>query len=281
MKSFVILCCLLGKAAVDSGNDFVNNLFTDLAPLLALFGERVTQQFMSQSTGWADPILLSMAPLGIITAIVGAIRVGGPPWLKAVIGRARENFAVVESELLSSTSNEACEVWNGREIVRIMGKPPIMEFICLVRKNDPNLSMNSGRRMNVNFMTMDDAIEQGLIKRDCKNSELSDMQKKPSLEPKATSLGKLWRFLFSKRENGAIDEEAAPHDSSAIGRGPVIRGSDDRIGNDASANLPDGPSTAPIGNTSPATGVRAEEPDAFEPSHRSPPCAERRGKVLA
>ncbi|KAM3532494.1 hypothetical protein MY4038_003972 [Beauveria bassiana] len=61
MKLFVILCCLLGKAAADSGNDFVNNLFTDLAPLLALFGERVTQQFMSQSTGWADHILLSMA----------------------------------------------------------------------------------------------------------------------------------------------------------------------------------------------------------------------------
>ncbi|RYP14833.1 hypothetical protein DL766_009576 [Monosporascus sp. MC13-8B] len=40
--------------------------------------------------------------IGIITAIVGAIRVGGPLWLKAVIGRARENLAVAEADLIMS-----------------------------------------------------------------------------------------------------------------------------------------------------------------------------------
>lgn len=74
--------------------------------LLALFGERVTMQFMSQSTGWADNIILAMAPLGIITTIIGAIRVGGPSWLKTIIGRARESRAIVEAELMSSTSKE-------------------------------------------------------------------------------------------------------------------------------------------------------------------------------
>lgn len=48
--------------------------------------EQVAKQFMSQSTGWADNIVFAMAPLGIITAVTGAIRVGGPTWLKAVIG---------------------------------------------------------------------------------------------------------------------------------------------------------------------------------------------------
>ena len=87
---------------------------------------------MSQSTCFADHIILAMVPLGIITAVVGAIRVGGPPWLKAMIGRARESRAVVETELMSSTSNEVCELWNGKEIVRIMGaKGPIREFIIL------------------------------------------------------------------------------------------------------------------------------------------------------
>jgi hypothetical protein len=89
-------------------------------------------QFMSQSTGWADNIILAMAPLGIVTAIVGAIRVGGPSWLKAVIGRARESRAVAEAELMSSTSNEVCELWNGHEIVRVMGEGPIREFIVLL-----------------------------------------------------------------------------------------------------------------------------------------------------
>ena len=82
--------------------------------------------------GWPDNIILAMAPLGIITAIVGAIRVGGPSWLKAIIGRARESRAVAESELMSSTSNEVCELWNGQEIVRVMGEGPIREFVVLL-----------------------------------------------------------------------------------------------------------------------------------------------------
>ncbi|KAM0376593.1 hypothetical protein ACHAO7_011449 [Fusarium culmorum] len=100
----------MGSRAADDGDDFSNNLFSDLAPLLALFGERVTMQFMSQSMGWADNIILAMAPIGIITAIVASIRVGGPSWLKAVIGRARENLAVSEVELMSSTSDEYTNV---------------------------------------------------------------------------------------------------------------------------------------------------------------------------
>lgn len=89
-------------------------------------------QFMGQSMGWADNIILAMGPLGIITVIVGAIRVGAPPWLKAIIGRARETRAVAEAELMSSTSNEVCELWNGRDIVRVMGAGPIREFIILL-----------------------------------------------------------------------------------------------------------------------------------------------------
>jgi hypothetical protein len=92
-------------------------------------------QFMSQSMGWADNFILAMAPLGIITAIVGTIRVGGPRWLKALIGRARENYAVAEAELMSSTSHEVCELWNGREIVRCMGSAPIAQFMVLVPTN--------------------------------------------------------------------------------------------------------------------------------------------------
>ncbi|VUC27359.1 unnamed protein product, partial [Clonostachys rosea] len=89
-------------------------------------------QFMSQSMGWADNLILAMGPLGIITIIVSAIRVGGPKWLKALVGRARENLAAAEMELLSSTSEEVCELWNGSEVVRCMGKCPLTEFIILI-----------------------------------------------------------------------------------------------------------------------------------------------------
>jgi hypothetical protein len=70
-----------------AGDEFSNNLFSDLAPLLTLFGGQVTKQFLSMSMGWADHIMLGMGPLGVITAVVSAIRVSGVSKLKALIGR--------------------------------------------------------------------------------------------------------------------------------------------------------------------------------------------------
>jgi hypothetical protein len=89
-------------------------------------------QFLSQAMGWSDCIILATAPLGIITIIVAAIRVGGPSWLKALIGRATENIATAELELMSSTSKEVCELWNGKDVVRCAGSAPIWEFIVLL-----------------------------------------------------------------------------------------------------------------------------------------------------
>jgi len=76
-----------GNSDEFAGDEFSNNLFSDLAPLLTLFGEQVTKQFLSMSMGWADNVLLAMGPLGIMTIIVSAIRVGGIKQLKAVVGR--------------------------------------------------------------------------------------------------------------------------------------------------------------------------------------------------
>lgn len=101
-------------------------------------------QFMSESMGWVDNIVLAMAPLGIITIIISAIRVGGPSWLKAVVGRARENLAAAEVELMSSTSDEVCELWNGREVVRCMGATPVVEFICLLPEDKSDQQPRTG-----------------------------------------------------------------------------------------------------------------------------------------
>lgn len=125
----------------------------DWSRILALFGERVTTQFMSQSLGWEDCIVLAMAPLGIVTIIVAAIRVGGPRLMRAIIGRARENISTAEMELMSSTSGEVCEMYNGESIVRCQGSAPVWEFICLIPKNtgaDPKQSFD--------FMTLEDAL---------------------------------------------------------------------------------------------------------------------------
>ena len=68
-------------------DSFANYLFSDLGFLLALFGDLPTKQFLALSTGWYDNIALAVAPIGIPTILVSAIRVGGSQWLRAIIGR--------------------------------------------------------------------------------------------------------------------------------------------------------------------------------------------------
>jgi len=156
LVSTAIFLALPPRALADDGADFSNNLFSDLGPLLALFGEQVAKQFMSQSMSWLEDVIFAMAPLGIITAIISAIRVGGPNWLKAVVGRARESKATVEIELMSSTSHEVCELWNGQAIVRVMGSPDIVEILYFE-------DMADGKD-KCGLFTLEMAIKEGILK---------------------------------------------------------------------------------------------------------------------
>lgn len=124
-------------------------------------------QFMSQSLGWADCVALAMAPLGIITIIVSAIRVGGPMRLKAIIGRAKENTSIAEMELMSSTSREVCELYNGESIVRCQGLAPVREYICLVPRHDnkkDSVRRNDQTGRRIQFKTLEQAIKDGFLK---------------------------------------------------------------------------------------------------------------------
>ncbi|KAF8462255.1 hypothetical protein BDZ91DRAFT_784528 [Kalaharituber pfeilii] len=116
-------------AESDAGDEFSNNLFSDLAPLLTLFGERVATQYLRHSTHPLESVIFACGPLGVLTAITSAIRVGGSRALKAIIGRAEEIDTIAEIELLSSTSTDVCELWNSLGVVRAMGKPQILELV--------------------------------------------------------------------------------------------------------------------------------------------------------
>jgi len=109
--------------------DFSDNLVTDLAPLLTLFGEQVTKQFLSESVGFLDNVIFALAPLGILTAVVSAIRLYGHASLKSFIGRAQEAHGVAEAELCSSTSEDVCELWSNGGICRVFGRPKMLEFM--------------------------------------------------------------------------------------------------------------------------------------------------------
>ncbi|KAF9640024.1 ankyrin repeat domain-containing protein 28 [Lasiodiplodia theobromae] len=115
--------------SADWWQNLANNFAADLAPLISLFGESPTKQYLSETVTFVDVFIFSMAPLGVITAIVSAIRVAGGPSLRAFIGRAQEGAGIAEAELCSSTSRNVCELYNNGGIARVFGRPKILEFV--------------------------------------------------------------------------------------------------------------------------------------------------------
>lgn len=115
--------------SADWWQNFANNFAGDLAPLISLFGESPTKQYLSETLTFIDIFIFSMAPIGVITAIVSAIRVAGGPSLRAFIGRAQEGAGMAEAELCSSTSRNVCELYTNGGIARVFGRPKILEFV--------------------------------------------------------------------------------------------------------------------------------------------------------
>ncbi|KAF7553535.1 hypothetical protein G7Z17_g3546 [Cylindrodendrum hubeiense] len=133
-KTWVITMLLVtaapaAVAANDSLSDFSNDFATDLGPLLALFGDAMTKQYLSESTSFLDYLIFAMAPIGIITAIVSTIRVCGHSSLRAFVGRSQEGDGVIEAELCTSTSRDVCELFNRGGIARVLGRPSILELV--------------------------------------------------------------------------------------------------------------------------------------------------------
>lgn len=129
------VCTTPDCAPAEGWDNFANNLGSDLAPLLALFGEQVTTQFLSESLNWMDSLLVAIAPLGIITTMVAAIRTNGSPLLRSLVGRAKESRGTVEADLMSSTSADVCELWSGGSVVRVLGEPKLLHLVYV---NDPS-----------------------------------------------------------------------------------------------------------------------------------------------
>ncbi|KAF2856854.1 hypothetical protein T440DRAFT_512849 [Plenodomus tracheiphilus IPT5] len=132
----VLVCVVVANCALAASiwDDLTDNLGTDLTPILQLFGEQVTKQYLSENTSFWDCVIFAMAPVGILTAIVSVIRVCGDSLLKAFIGRAQESAGVAELELCSSTGRDIVELVQGGAVTRVFGRAKILEII-----HDPSL----------------------------------------------------------------------------------------------------------------------------------------------
>ncbi|KAJ6031151.1 hypothetical protein N7540_001883 [Penicillium herquei] len=166
---FLILS-LVPCVLADGWEDFTNNLATDLAPLITLFGERLTKQFLSESTSLVDNFIFAFSPLGVLTAVVSVIRICGSSSLRAFVGRAQEGPAEAEGELLPCVSESTAELFNDGGISRVFGRPRIVEIVAW-----ENEDKNTGEK-SIEIGTLRDALATGAWS--CKGSgvDLDDIK---------------------------------------------------------------------------------------------------------
>lgn len=62
LAAIVLLPRAAALSSAEEWSDFADNFATDLAPLITLFGEQVTKQFLSESIGILDNIIFGLAP---------------------------------------------------------------------------------------------------------------------------------------------------------------------------------------------------------------------------
>jgi hypothetical protein len=145
-----------------------------------------------------------MAPLGILTAVVSAIRVCGSSSLRTFIGRAQEGSGTVEAELCSSTSRSVSELYNNGGIARVFGRPKVLEVVRDPSSNDFYDDHKSGREFNAGFVTFRDYRS---IKRGAEEwtERVSGIRRR-----------------FSHRTNTARAENVASEDSGLLAHHPNL-----------------------------------------------------------
>lgn len=98
-----------GATAQEQGGAGVNDAATaslsDIAPLMQLFGERPTKSFIAVGRCWQDSVIAGVAPIGVLTMAVSALRLTGTSFSKHLIGRSSEGDETVADDLLHVASD--------------------------------------------------------------------------------------------------------------------------------------------------------------------------------
>ncbi|KAK4078254.1 uncharacterized protein Triagg1_3270 [Trichoderma aggressivum f. europaeum] len=222
---------LAGRVSADGGDDFANNLASDLGPIIALFGERVVMQFMSQAMGIADCILLAVAPIGAITTVVSAIRVAGPAWLKSFIGRARENLSAAEIDVMSSTSKEACELWNGHSVVRCPGSADIYQFICLLPDGSDADSL-SQKEVHIRYEKLEKVVSEKILQKTETGNGSSNSTQIQIIASKNGKNSVVINDVGSMRRRDTSKTDASKADSGKTDTGTTVSGVSESVKTD-------------------------------------------------
>lgn len=105
----------------------------NLRSFFALLGQQFTNTYLSQSISICDWIVFASIPTGVPFALTAIIRVSKRNnVLRSLSVHPEEENKYIEMDLLSSTSEEVCEIWNGRGATRKLAplsQVPITEWI--------------------------------------------------------------------------------------------------------------------------------------------------------
>lgn len=90
-----------GSLAITGSSDAWASLVANVVPLLILIGEKNVKSYFKTISQPSQAYLYAASPIGLITAIVTAIRLGNSAFMKRLIGRQHEGRAEVLADVTS------------------------------------------------------------------------------------------------------------------------------------------------------------------------------------
>ena len=89
----VVLCSPISRQDIvplQQSNDVWASVVANVAPLMALVGDKNAKEYMRNASSWHRFVPLAAAPLGILSIVVSAIRLSGSGVLRRLVGRDSE-----------------------------------------------------------------------------------------------------------------------------------------------------------------------------------------------
>jgi len=107
------------------------SVVANVAPLMALVGERNAKEYMRVASSRAQLFLMASAPLGILSILVSTVRLSGPRLLRRLLGREsdRKSEALVELTPLSVEPATSAYTPGGVEIEPSFNRDRVA-FVC-------------------------------------------------------------------------------------------------------------------------------------------------------
>jgi hypothetical protein len=129
--------------------DIWASVIANVAPLMALVGDRNAKEFMRSISTWHQLLLLSCAPLGILAILVSSIRLSGPGFLRRLVGRDFERRSEALVEVTPLSVRPATSVYTSRavEIEATLNKSGVAFVGGHVREADAREAIDAFRNI--------------------------------------------------------------------------------------------------------------------------------------